>query len=267
MLTNAAEAADPQALAVRARHAAEGRDLREARAGVRVRVRRVDAHRACCASRASSVCARTSPRPTSSANEVLGMTRLAALVKAGEPRGKDRVAVEIDGRELVLSNLDKVLYPKVGFTKGDVIDYYLQVAPTMLTHLADRPVTRKRYPNGVDESFFFEKNVAQAPAGLGRDGRDPRRRTKPVDVLRLLRHADARVAREPRVRSSCTPTSDRTPTPSARSTSCSTSIPAPRRRSSSAAGWRCCCATCSSDWGSRRWQRPAARRGCSCTSR
>ena len=87
------------------------------------------------------------------------MTRLEQLTEAGEPRGKDRLAVQIDGRELVLSNLDKVLYPKVGFTKGDVIDYYLQVAPTMLTHLADRPVTRKRYPNGVDESFFFEKNV------------------------------------------------------------------------------------------------------------
>ena len=87
------------------------------------------------------------------------MTRLAALVKAGEPRGKDRVAVEIEGRELVLSNLHKVLYPSAGFTKGDVIDHYLQVAPTMLTHLGHRPVTRKRYPNGVDEGFFFEKNA------------------------------------------------------------------------------------------------------------
>ena len=87
------------------------------------------------------------------------MTRLATLVEAGETRGKDRVAVQIEGRELVLSNLHKVLYPQAGFTKGDVIDHYLQAAPTMLTHLADRPVTRKRYPNGVDEAFFFEKNV------------------------------------------------------------------------------------------------------------
>jgi bifunctional non-homologous end joining protein LigD len=87
--------------------------------------------------------------------------RLAALVKAGERRDKHRVAVEVDGRELVLSNLDKVLYPADGFTKGDVIDYYLQIGPTMLTHLAGRPVTRKRYPNGVDESFFFEKNMPQ----------------------------------------------------------------------------------------------------------
>ena len=87
------------------------------------------------------------------------MTRLAALVEAGERRDKHHVAVEIDGRELVLSNLDKVLYPAAGFTKGDVIDYYLQVAPTMLTHLAHRPVTRKRYPNGVDAAMFFEKNA------------------------------------------------------------------------------------------------------------
>ena len=85
--------------------------------------------------------------------------RLAELVKNGEPRAQGRVAVQIDGRELVLSNLDKVLYPDAGFTKGDVIDYYLQAAPTMLTHLGGRPVTRKRYPNGVDESFFFEKNA------------------------------------------------------------------------------------------------------------
>lgn len=86
------------------------------------------------------------------------MSRLHELVAAGEPRGRDRVAVEIDGRELVLSNLAKVLYPS-GFTKADVISYNLAIAPTMLTHLADRPVTRKRYPNGTGEGFFFEKNA------------------------------------------------------------------------------------------------------------
>ncbi len=95
--------------------------------------------------------------------------RLAELVKNGEPRAQGRVAVQIEGRELVLSNLDKVLYPDAGFTKGDVIDYYLQAAPTMLTHLGSRPVTRKRYPNGVDESFFFEKNApATGPTGSRR---------------------------------------------------------------------------------------------------
>jgi bifunctional non-homologous end joining protein LigD len=87
------------------------------------------------------------------------VTRLAALVKDGEQRKDGRVAVEVDGRELVLSNLEKVLYPQDSFTKGDVIDYYLRVAPVMLEHLGGRPVTRKRYPNGVDHTFFFEKNA------------------------------------------------------------------------------------------------------------
>ncbi len=77
----------------------------------------------------------------------------------------ERVRVSIDGRELELSNLDKVLYPETGFTKGEVIDYYVRVAPYLLPHLADRPLTRIRYPNGVDEASFFEKNK---PAGTPR---------------------------------------------------------------------------------------------------
>ncbi|HKA67657.1 MAG TPA: non-homologous end-joining DNA ligase [Actinomycetes bacterium] len=70
-----------------------------------------------------------------------------------------RLAVEIDGRRLSLSNLEKVLYPEVGFTKVEVIDYYTRIAPVMLPHLTGRPLTRKRYPNGVDGAFFFEKNA------------------------------------------------------------------------------------------------------------
>jgi bifunctional non-homologous end joining protein LigD len=65
--------------------------------------------------------------------------------------------VQVDGRELTLSNLDKVLYPEAGFTKGQVIGYYQAVAPALLPHLVARPLTLKRYPNGVDESFFYEK--------------------------------------------------------------------------------------------------------------
>jgi bifunctional non-homologous end joining protein LigD len=65
--------------------------------------------------------------------------------------------VDIDGRTLSLSNLDKVLYPHVGFTKGEVIDYYARVAPVMLRHVGDRGVTLRRYPNGVDGQNFFEK--------------------------------------------------------------------------------------------------------------
>jgi bifunctional non-homologous end joining protein LigD len=69
-----------------------------------------------------------------------------------------RTAVEIEGHDLSLSNLDKVMYPEVGFTKAEVIDYYRRVAPVMVPHLAGRPITLKRYPNGVDGQSFFEKN-------------------------------------------------------------------------------------------------------------
>ncbi|MEX2670572.1 MAG: non-homologous end-joining DNA ligase [Phycisphaeraceae bacterium] len=67
---------------------------------------------------------------------------------------------EIDGRPLRLTNLEKVLYPATGFTKADLIDYYIRVAPAMLPHLRGRPITFKRYPNGVEQPFFFEKNCA-----------------------------------------------------------------------------------------------------------
>ena len=64
----------------------------------------------------------------------------------------------VEGRPLALSNLDKVLWPKAGFTKGEMIHYYIQIAPVLLPHLKDRPLTMKRYPNGVDAEFFYEKN-------------------------------------------------------------------------------------------------------------
>jgi bifunctional non-homologous end joining protein LigD len=67
------------------------------------------------------------------------------------------VEVEVEGRRLKLSNLDKVFYPAVGFTKGELIDYYRRVAPALLPHLCDRPLTLKRYPDGVDGQFFYEK--------------------------------------------------------------------------------------------------------------
>jgi bifunctional non-homologous end joining protein LigD len=76
--------------------------------------------------------------------------------------GSQPVEVEVEGHRLKLSNLEKVLYPQVGFTKGEVIDYYTKIAPAMLPHLHDRPITLKRYPNGVDAQFFYEK---QCPKG------------------------------------------------------------------------------------------------------
>ena len=65
--------------------------------------------------------------------------------------------VEVDGRQLKVTNLDKVLYPDAGFTKAEVIDYYVRVAPAMLPHIADRGLTLRRYPDGVDGESFFEK--------------------------------------------------------------------------------------------------------------
>jgi len=67
--------------------------------------------------------------------------------------------VEVEGRRLSLSNLDKVLYAETGFSKGQVIDYYARVAAVLLPHLEGRPVTMKRYPDGVDSEYFYEKNA------------------------------------------------------------------------------------------------------------
>lgn len=72
---------------------------------------------------------------------------------------KANVSVKVGGQALKLSNLDKVLYPETGFTKGEVIDYYVKVADVLLPHLADRLLTRKRWPNGTAAPAFFEKNT------------------------------------------------------------------------------------------------------------
>ena len=65
--------------------------------------------------------------------------------------------ISVDGKRLKLSNLEKVLYPAVGFTKAQVIDYYVRVSRVLLPHLRGRPLTLKRYPNGVDGDYFYEK--------------------------------------------------------------------------------------------------------------
>ncbi|MGZ4961626.1 MAG: non-homologous end-joining DNA ligase [Limisphaerales bacterium] len=65
--------------------------------------------------------------------------------------------VTVEGKHLRVSNLDKILYPRVGFTKAQVIDYYIRIAPVLLPHLKDRPLTLKRYPEGVEREFFYEK--------------------------------------------------------------------------------------------------------------
>jgi bifunctional non-homologous end joining protein LigD len=74
---------------------------------------------------------------------------------------RDVTPVQIDGRPLDLTNLDKVLYPDTGFTKADVLRWVVRVAPVLLPHLAGRPLTLKRYPDGVDGEYFYEKNCPE----------------------------------------------------------------------------------------------------------
>ncbi len=77
----------------------------------------------------------------------------------------NEIQVDVEGRTLRLSNLDKVLYPQTGTTKGEVLNYYARIAPVLLPHLADRAVTRIRWPHGVQGQSFYEKNV---PSGCPR---------------------------------------------------------------------------------------------------
>ena len=80
-----------------------------------------------------------------------------------------KVAVEVDGRTLTLSNLDKVLYPEAHFSKAEVLDYYAKVADAMVPHLTNRPVTFRRFPDGVNGEMFFEKQLPRhAPEWRGR---------------------------------------------------------------------------------------------------
>src|SRR4029453_13857729 len=79
---------------------------------------------------------------------------------AGAPQ---QLTTEVDGQTMKLTNLGKVLYPQTGFTKAEVIDYYHQVAELLLPHLSDRPLTRKRWPDGTEAPYFFEKNAPRGP--------------------------------------------------------------------------------------------------------
>jgi bifunctional non-homologous end joining protein LigD len=72
-------------------------------------------------------------------------------------RPRTESSLKINGKTIPVSNLDKIFYPETGFTKGQVIDYYIRVSPVLLPHLKDRPLTLKRYPDGVGGGFFYEK--------------------------------------------------------------------------------------------------------------
>src|SRR5690349_690706 len=114
-----------------------------------------------CASRSSVESARTSIPATSGTS--------SAPTSRGGAVAEQEQFVEVEGRTLRLRNLDKVLYPSTGTTKGEVLHYLTGVSHLLLPHLADRPVTRKRWPDGVSGGTFFEKNVPQgAPEWLRR---------------------------------------------------------------------------------------------------
>jgi bifunctional non-homologous end joining protein LigD len=72
--------------------------------------------------------------------------------------------VKVEGRTLHLTNLDKILFPETGFTKAHVMDYYQRVASALLPHLRNRPLTLKRYPDGIDRGYFYEKDCPERPA-------------------------------------------------------------------------------------------------------
>jgi bifunctional non-homologous end joining protein LigD len=69
--------------------------------------------------------------------------------------------LEVDGAKVDVTNLDKIFYPKTGFTKGEVIDYYVRISSVLLPHLKQRPITLKRYPDGVEGFFFYEKKCPE----------------------------------------------------------------------------------------------------------
>jgi bifunctional non-homologous end joining protein LigD len=81
----------------------------------------------------------------------------AALLAPGVPEA----VIDVEGRSLKFTNLNKIYYPRDGYTKRDILNYYDAVAPLILPHLAGRPLSLKRYPNGIDEDFFFQKNTPE----------------------------------------------------------------------------------------------------------
>ena len=81
------------------------------------------------------------------------------MPEAGKAYQADKIAVQVDGRSLALTNLAKVLYPADGFTKAEVLDYYQRISPVLLPHIAGRPMTLRRYPHGVADLSFFAKHA------------------------------------------------------------------------------------------------------------
>jgi bifunctional non-homologous end joining protein LigD len=85
------------------------------------------------------------------------------------PADKAEIALDIDGHRLKFSNLNKVFYPADGYTKRDVINFYAAVADLLVPHLQGRPLSLKRYPNGIDQDYFFQKDASGFPDWLHRE--------------------------------------------------------------------------------------------------
>ena len=97
-----------------------------------------------------------------------------------------KAELKVEGKSVPVSNLDKVLYPAVGFTKGQVIDYYIRIAPVLLPHVHNRPLTLKRYPEGVNGFFFYEKQCPSHRPTWIKTTQAPRRSEKgPIDYCVL----------------------------------------------------------------------------------
>ena len=93
-------------------------------------------------------------------------------------------ALTVDGRRVDVSNLERVMYPKTGFTKAQLIDYYIRIAPALLPHMRDRPVSMKRYPGGVEGEFFSQKEApAPRPAWLKTTPVPSETRGKPINYV------------------------------------------------------------------------------------
>jgi bifunctional non-homologous end joining protein LigD len=108
-------------------------------------------------------------------------SKVRSDVIGSKPMSK-KTEINVAGKRLTVSNLEKVLYPEVGFTKGQVIDYYIRIAPVLLPHLKGRPITLKRYPEGVNGFFFYEKRCpSHRPSWVKTAAVPSRREEKRID--------------------------------------------------------------------------------------
>ncbi len=123
-------------------------------------------------------------RTDKSAREVVSANAPMPLADRCSRENAAEFSANIDGHPLKFTNLRKIWYPRDGITKRDVINYYNDVAELILPHLRDRPLSLKRYPNGIDEEFFFQKNAEdKAPAWVRLEAIDSEHRGAPIHYI------------------------------------------------------------------------------------